>query len=289
MMTKDAEIQFLKNAKGLHEAQPGHRCLYLRCSQLECEKEKWLPYVLHALKEFSYNGATDAYLCNDDDLFVLGRSWTFKRLEAFLAYLAPKLMPAQLPPELASLFEVGVDWPKIRTLCQKKIEAIELLKQQQNTKQKEQLEKVSREDAFKTLDKDLISSLAMRRDMRETVEIMVVEDDPFSQKLVSNALNGKYPYSMTADGQGAVMNYIAKAPDVLFLDIGLPDIDGHAVLKKIFELDPSAYVVMFSGNGDRENVLRAVDLGAKGFVGKPFTKDKLFQYIQKSPFIQAKQ
>ena len=45
---------------------------------------------------------------------------------------------------------------------------------------------------------------------------------------------------------------------------------------------------MFSGNGDRDNVLKAIELGAKGFVGKPFTKDKLFQYIEKSPFIQEK-
>ena len=94
---------------------------------------------------------------------------------------------------------------------------------------------------------------------------------------------------MTGDGQGALMGYVNKAPDVLFLDIGLPDIDGHAVLEKIFKLDPDAYVVMFSGNKDRDNVMKAVELGAKGFVGKPFTSEKLLQYIQKSPFIQAKQ
>jgi len=288
MITKDAELIFLKTAKELQIQQPTHRCLFLRFSQLECEKEKWLPYVMHALKEFSYNGTTDAYLCHDDDLFILGRSWSFKRLEEFLSSLSPKLAPAPLSRELASLFEVGVDWLRIRALCTKKIENIDLLKQKRNTNQQEKLNKISHEDAFKKLDKDLISSLTMRREMRDDVEIMIVEDDPFSQKLVSNALNEKYSYSMTADGQGAVMNYIAKAPDVLFLDIGLPDIDGHTVLKKIFELDPHAYVVMFSGNGDKENVMKAIQLGAKGFVGKPFTKDKLFQYLKKSPFVIAK-
>lgn len=289
MITKDTERQFLKVAKELEETQPSHRCLYLRFSRLECEKEKWLPYLLHALKEFSYNGATDIYMCHDDDLFILGRSWTYKRLEEFLICLAPKLAPAPLPRELATLFEVGVDWPRLRTLCAKKIENIELLKQQSGVKKQDVINKASREDAFNTLDRDLISSLAMRRDMRDRIEIMVVEDDPFSQKLISNTLGKEYSYSVTADGQGAIMNYIAKAPDVLFLDIGLPDIDGHEVLKKLFKLDPSAYVVMFSGNGDKENVMKAIQLGAKGFVGKPFSKDKLFQYIEKSPFIQAKQ
>ena len=85
------------------------------------------------------------------------------------------------------------------------------------------------------------------------------------------------------------MIYVNKAPAVRFLDIGLPDIDGHTVLKKVFEIDPDAYVVMFSGNGDKENVMKAVKTGAKGFVGKPFTKDKLYQYIDKSPFVQTKQ
>jgi FixJ family two-component response regulator len=45
---------------------------------------------------------------------------------------------------------------------------------------------------------------------------------------------------------------------------------------------------MFSGNGDRPNVLKAVQLGAKGFIGKPFSRDKIFQYINKSPFIAGK-
>ena len=85
------------------------------------------------------------------------------------------------------------------------------------------------------------------------------------------------------------MSYVNKAPDVLFLDIGLPDINGHEVLEKLFKLDPDAYVVMFSGNGDKENIMKAVELGAKGFVGKPFSQEKLLQYIQKSPFIQEKQ
>jgi two-component system chemotaxis response regulator CheY len=75
---------------------------------------------------------------------------------------------------------------------------------------------------------------------------------------------------------------------VLFLDIGLPDIDGLKVLERIFKLDPQAYVVMFSGNGSKEHIMRAVELGARGFVGKPFTKEKLFQYIEKSPFVQAR-
>jgi len=45
---------------------------------------------------------------------------------------------------------------------------------------------------------------------------------------------------------------------------------------------------MFSGKGDRDNIMKAVEMGAKGFVGKPFTREKLFQYIEKSPFVIEK-
>lgn len=291
MISKSAELEFLKIAKGLEEKQPTHRCLYLRFSQLDVEKKRWLPYVRHALSHFAYNGTTDLYMCHDDDLFILGRTWSYKGLEEFLSFLSSKLAPASLPRELASLFELGVDWPRIKALCAAKIENIKRIQEEKDKtdKTKEVIAKVSREETFTKLDPDLISSLMMRRDSRENIEIMVVEDDPFSQKLVSNALGARYSYSMTADGQGAIMNYIVKAPDVLFLDIGLPDIDGHEVLEKLFKIDPSAYVVMFSGNGDKENVMKAIQLGAKGFVGKPFTKEKLFQYIEKSPFVQSKQ
>lgn len=289
MIRQDAELRFLKTAKILADEQPGHRCLYLRFSQLEQDTEQWRPYVLDALKKFSYDGAEDIYICHDDDILVLGRSWTYKRLDQFLTCLAPKLAPAPAPQELASLFELGVDWPKLRTICGKKIENLEILNAQTKDKKQEDTLKISREETLQTLDKDLISSLAMRRDMRQKPEIMVVEDDPFSQTLVKNALKKHYSVSVNGDGQGAIMSYIIKAPDVLFLDIGLPDMNGHEVLEKIFSLDPDAYVVMFSGNGDKHNILKAIELGAKGFVGKPFTQDKLIQYIEKSPFMQNKQ
>ena len=79
------------------------------------------------------------------------------------------------------------------------------------------------------------------------------------------------------------MQYVTHAPDVLFLDIELPDITGHDVLQKVLEMDPDAFVIMLSGNGNKENIFKAMKTGAKGFVGKPFTKDKLLQYILKCP------
>ncbi|MCB1720557.1 MAG: response regulator [Rhodospirillales bacterium] len=290
VIVKNTENIFLQELKNCWESFPTHRCLHLKFSQLEQDKEEWFDNVLAALRSVLEDKSAQLYLCHDNDIFVLTRYVTQKRVDNFLAHLTPILAPAPAK-ELVALFEIGVHWAKLRTLCEKKIENIKLerTQKQEHAKKKEEIAQLNREETLKTLNKDLIDSISKRRAGRDMPEIMVVEDDLFSQRLVDNALKNKYLLSMTGDGQGAIMSYVNKAPDVLFLDIGLPDINGHEVLEKLFKLDPDAYVVMFSGKGDKENVMKAIELGAKGFVGKPFTQEKLLQYIQKSPFIQAKQ
>lgn len=292
IINKNTENQLLQELRECWENFPTRRCLYLKFSQVEDKKDDWFDRFVGILRGQFEDDTIQIYHCHDDDVFVLTRTMTRKHVDEFLEHLPLLLTPDSIDIEarLVALFEVGVDWQTLRMLCEKKIENIkvELLRKQALAKKRE-VSKVSREETLNTISDDLINSLTKRRLQRDTPEIMVVEDDPFSQKLVSNALSGKYSTSMTGDGQGALMNYVHKAPDVLFLDIGLPDIDGHEVLEKLFKIDPDAYVVMFSGNGDKENIMKAVELGAKGFVGKPFTKEKLIQYIQKSPFIQEKQ
>lgn len=288
IIDKNTEQKLLEDLRTLWQDSPTSRCVYLRFSQLKMKKEDWFPIVVETLQTYLLDDITAIYVCSDNDLMITSDTLTQKTLDLLLTHLRPKLSPASLQGS-AAIFEMKVDWPKLRTLCERKIEDLEILRAKLSQKKKEQVDGVSRAEALKTLDADLLSSLAMRRDLREETVIMVVEDDAFSQKLIKNTVKDTHTLSITGDGQGAIMNYVHKAPDVLFLDIGLPDIDGLSVLKKIFQIDPSAYVVMFSGNGDRDNVLKAVELGARGFLGKPFTKDKLFQYINKSPFIQNKQ
>lgn len=289
VIAKNSEEALLKELKSCWENFPNYRCVYLRFSQLGQNTEEWFSEFLETIKSTIDDRNGQIYLCHDQDVFVITRYMTQKRLEGLLAHLAPKLSPATSLEGLANLFEIGVDWPKLRNFCEKKIENREILAAQKREERKNDVQHLNSAEALKSLDRDLISSLGMRRELREKPEIMVVEDDAFSQKLVTNALGKHYNLYVTGDGQGAIMNYVNKAPDVLFLDIGLPDINGHEVLEKIFKLDPTAYVVMFSGNGDKKNIMRAIELGAKGFVGKPFTQEKLFQYIEKSPFIQSKQ
>ncbi len=288
VIERNTEGHLIKDLKALWERRPSTRCALLRFSNLKLSREKWLPLLQDTMETYFADDIENIYVCHDDDIFITTRTFTEKQLSLLLTHLKLKLSLASLQG-LAALFELKVDWPTLRNMCEKKLETIKILKEKSEYQASPPLESVSCDNTVTGINPDLVSSLSMRREMRDTPVIMVVEDDLFTQKLIKNTLKGNHELLITGDGQGAIMNYVNKAPDILFLDIGLPDIDGHAVLKKIFEIDPAAYIVMFSGNGDRENIMKAIEQGAKGFVGKPFTKDKIFQYVQKSPFIQSKQ
>ena len=288
VIEQNTEIKLINNLKTLWENSPTSRCATLRFSQVNFGRKDWFNILIEEITTYFKDDIDTIYRCHDNDIFITSNTFTQKKLDILLTHLKHKLSPASLQG-LASLFEVKVDWPKLRTICERKIENLEIIKNKKQQKKTEKLDSISHEQTLKTLNRDLVSSLTMRREMRNKTAVMVVEDDLFTQKLIKNTIKDSHELSITGDGQGAIMTYVNKAPDVLFLDIGLPDIDGLSVLEKIFKIDPNAYVVMFSGNGDKENVMKAMKLGAKGFLGKPFTKDKLFQYIDKSPFIKSKQ
>lgn len=288
IVKENVEQELLQTLDQMQVAQPHHRCLHMKLSQIEGNVKDWVIHIIQALRSYLDDSSTQIYACTDNDIVVITRSLTHKKLTALLSHIASKLSPKLASPEHAALYEVGVDWPHLQSVCTEKMGAIAQTIAVKPDKKGNNFEPSTRKEMMASIDIELLKSIATRRSQRLDPEVMVAEDDLFSQKLVNTALRNLYSVSMIADGMGAIMQYVIKAPDVLFLDIGLPDMSGHDVLKKIFEFDPEAYVIMFSGNGDRENVMRAINLGAKGFVGKPFTHEKLVQYIDKSPFIHKK-
>ena len=275
-----------------------YRCAHIKTSLLSCDEEQ-KGGIIASLVEVARQSFDDPlgmiFKCHDGDIFIVARFLTFKQIDQFVKNFTKSRKDLDdkarifLDEKAAFLYEIAVEWPKLKAICDYKIQSYldvksEIRKEDAAQESFRNQQRVLRMD----IESSLIETLAQRREDRQHVEVLVVEDDMFTQKLVKNAIAGKYDLSMAQDGFGAVMMYAKKAPDILFLDIGLPDVSGHAVLKKIFDIDPDAYVVMLSGNGDRDNVMKAIDRGARGFVGKPFTKDKLLQYIGKSSFVQKK-
>ena len=114
--------------------------------------------------------------------------------------------------------------------------------------------------------------------------VLGVDDAAFMRKMVSDALSGGGHEIVGEAGNGieAISQYQELRPDVITLDITMPEKDGLAALKEIMALDPSAKVVMCSALGQESKVLEAVKSGAKDFVVKPFQPDRVLSAINKA-------
>lgn len=125
-----------------------------------------------------------------------------------------------------------------------------------------------------------LETLAKRRDNRRQNDLLVVEDDKATCLLIRTLLAQHNP-RLANSATEALKAYGESFPNLVFLDIGLPDTSGLNVLKAIKQADPEAKVVMLTANSSEKNLKDAVNAGAVGFIAKPFTREKLMAYINK--------
>jgi two-component system chemotaxis response regulator CheY len=119
------------------------------------------------------------------------------------------------------------------------------------------------------------------RKARLRPEILIVEDQVFSRKILLAALGDHYKVYEAPNAEEALRLYLRLAPDIVFLDIELPGMDGHQLALLLHKLDPQSYVVMVTGNNQLDDVQRARDNAARGFIVKPYNKQKIFDAVQK--------
>ena len=120
--------------------------------------------------------------------------------------------------------------------------------------------------------------------------LLIVEDDEDIRTQMKWALASSYEIVMAEDRPGAVAAFRAKQPSVTLLDLGLPPRpnepeEGLAALSSLLALDPLAKVIIVSGQGDKQNALRAVGAGAYDFLCKPVDMDELRLVLQRSVYV----
>jgi two-component system, NtrC family, response regulator len=120
--------------------------------------------------------------------------------------------------------------------------------------------------------------------------LLIVEDDEDIRTQLKWALASNYEVVMAEDGSGALAAFKASSPTVTVLDLGLPprpnDSDeGLATLSSLLALDPLAKVIIVSGQGDKDNALRAVGAGAYDFLCKPVDMDELRLTLRRSVYV----
>ena len=114
--------------------------------------------------------------------------------------------------------------------------------------------------------------------------VLVVDDAAFMRKMVTDALTkgGHEVVGEAGNGVEAISQFQALKPDLMTLDITMPEKDGLAALADIMAADPSAKVVMCSALGQESKVLESIKLGAKDFVVKPFQPDRVIEAVGKA-------
>lgn len=113
--------------------------------------------------------------------------------------------------------------------------------------------------------------------------VLIVDDAAFARMAIKTILqkNGFEIVGEAENGAAGVKKYQDCRPDVVTMDITMPEMDGIQALKVIRQQDPQAKVVMVSAMGQEPMVLEAVMSGAKSFIVKPFKEDHVVQTLNK--------
>ncbi|NLK63601.1 MAG: response regulator [Tissierellia bacterium] len=113
-------------------------------------------------------------------------------------------------------------------------------------------------------------------------KILIVDDAAFMRMMIKDTLknHGYENIIEAADGEIAVQTYKTEKPDLVIMDITMPNKNGLEALKEIRELDPNAVIVMCSAMGQESMVVEAIRNGAKDFIVKPFKADRILKTVQ---------
>jgi two-component system chemotaxis response regulator CheY len=115
------------------------------------------------------------------------------------------------------------------------------------------------------------------------VTVLVCDDSILARKKVKDCLKamGCINIFEAADGQQAIDFYKEKRPDVVFMDIIMPKVEGIEALKAILAINPSAKVIMASSVGTQAYLTQAIEAGACNFIQKPFEFEQVEKIITK--------
>lgn len=114
--------------------------------------------------------------------------------------------------------------------------------------------------------------------------ILIVDDAAFMRMMVKDILT-KGGYNVVGEAENgvvAVQKYSELKPDLITLDITMPEMDGIQALKKIKAIDANASVVMCSAMGQQAMVIESIQSGARDFIVKPFQPDRVIEAVKKA-------
>lgn len=245
------------------------RCLHI---EMHPNAEFSAEMLLKALESEYKEADCDAVICHDNDILLIGRAPDMDILNQVQQRMS-KSIPEEFRPQ-SQLHDLFYGWRDIRKILLDKVSDANDLAMPDDSADFGEMSALA----------DTFDEARKLRKSRNPLHILLVEDDDITRRLVTGLFKEHYAIFAASDAQEALVNYMLHAPDIVFLDINLPDKNGFQVLRQILSHDPEAYVVMFSGNSYLDNITHALSAGASGFIAKPFSKERMLRYIEDCAF-----
>ncbi len=282
---ENAEQVLMEKSEECHNMGGEYKSVHLEMSKLEQLSNGYdLNNLCIAINSLILDKDSNVIVCQDSDIFIITK-FINQNMTNKLEVTLSELMDISKDIRFAKLYEINHDWDSLVEVIKSKLaQADDTVAEKKPTLSSDDILHLNNKMRIlnKSVSKILIEQLETKRKNRSSIEILLIEDDLFSTTLIKRAIQKEYNVSSAEDGEKGILKYFITAADIMFLDIELPDINGHEILAKILKHDPNAFIVMLSGNGNKENIMKAMNSGAKGFIAKPFTKDKLDLYVQKA-------
>lgn len=113
------------------------------------------------------------------------------------------------------------------------------------------------------------------------LKVLIVDDSLIIRKKITKSIEklGHEVIFAAQNGKEAIEAYNAKKPDLVTMDITMPDMDGITAVKNIINENSDAKIIMVTSHGQEEMVIKSIQAGAVGYMLKPITEDKLSQSI----------
>lgn len=114
--------------------------------------------------------------------------------------------------------------------------------------------------------------------------ILIVDDAAFMRMMLKDILvkNGYEVVGEAPNGAIAVERYKDTQPDLVTMDITVPEMDGITAVKEIKKIDPQARIIMCSAMGQQAMVIEAIQAGARDFIVKPFQPERVLEAVRKN-------
>ena len=283
--------------KALEKAQKNNEkgyCLLFSSENYSISLESIIEKNSQILSEILIDQSLKFFMTEDKTGILWCKNITRKKAAQIFEIFFPNLKKHISPNKAFTIYDLTADIHSLLFIAQEKFDKIleqkRLIEEQYKKEQQEKIIQQERSILDYKITDEVKNQIKEKRLKREIPEILIVDDDIFSCKILMKLLDKNYSTQKAHTAWQAITSYITHAPDIVFLDIDMPFASGHDILLKIKEIDPEAYIIMLSGHSNQNNIVTSLKNGAAHFLTKPFAPEKIFLSLKKAfPLLSHKQ